>query len=59
MKKRHKTVYISGPITGVADYMDKFAKAETELGDRNLNVVNPARVLEPVACVLDYDELCK
>lgn len=37
-------VYISGPITGTTDYMERFAMAERELTDAGHTVVNPARV---------------
>lgn len=37
-------IYISGPITGTDDYMDRFAKMEEELKKEGWIVVNPARV---------------
>jgi len=37
-------VYISGPITGTTDYMERFAVAERELTAAGHTVVNPARV---------------
>lgn len=37
-------VYLSGPITGVADYMQRFDKAERKLLDAGYTVVNPAMV---------------
>ncbi len=37
-------VYISGPITGTTDYMERFAMAERELTDAGHTVVNPAKV---------------
>lgn len=36
--------YISGPITGTDDYMERFAVAEQELRDKGIKVVNPAAV---------------
>lgn len=36
-------IYISGGITGVKDYMEKFSKAEEMLSE-NYAVVNPARL---------------
>lgn len=37
-------IYISGPITGTDDYMERFAKAEEALIARGHSVVNPAKV---------------
>lgn len=37
-------VYLSGPITGTDDYMERFAKAEQELTEQGYVVVNPAKV---------------
>ena len=37
-------VYISGPITGTTDYIQRFDKAEQTLADAGYEVVNPARV---------------
>ena len=39
-----KKVYISGPITGTKDYMEKFAKAEEVLKSKGYSVINPAKV---------------
>lgn len=38
-------IYISGPITNDKDYLEKFAKAETELRLQGVEVVNPAEIL--------------
>ena len=35
-------MYISGPITGDPDFMEKFLKAEKHLKARGFEVVNPA-----------------
>lgn len=35
-------VYISGPITGTEDYMERFAKAEEKLTAAGHQVYNPA-----------------
>lgn len=35
-------VFISGPITDVEDYREKFKKAETELLEKGYTVMNPA-----------------
>lgn len=37
-------VYISGPITGTNDYLERFNKAESHLIDLGYTVVNPALV---------------
>jgi nucleoside 2-deoxyribosyltransferase len=37
-------IYISGPITGTKDYMERFAKAEAELKAEGHEVINPAEV---------------
>ncbi len=37
-------IYISGPITGTSDYMERFAAAEKRLQQEGHVVVNPARV---------------
>lgn len=39
-----KIVYLSGPITGTDDYMERFARAEERLTKRGYAVINPARV---------------
>ncbi len=36
-------VYISGPITGTTDYIERFDKAESELNAAGCDTVNPAR----------------
>ena len=39
-------IYISGPITGTTDYMERFAAAERELWDNGWDdIVNPAGIL--------------
>ncbi|MDE7309596.1 MAG: DUF4406 domain-containing protein [Lachnospiraceae bacterium] len=37
-------LYISGPITGTEDYMERFAAAQKELEEEGWSVVNPALV---------------
>ena len=41
-------VYISGPITGVDDYRERFAAAATLLRDQGHTVVNPANLIGSV-----------
>ena len=36
-------VYISGPITGTEDYMERFARAEEWLTEHGYEAVNPAK----------------
>ena len=38
-----KTIYISGKITGIDDYENRFAKAEAELEAKGFNVLNPVK----------------
>lgn len=37
-------VYISGPITGINDYLEKFNNAEEYLTEQGYTVINPAKV---------------
>lgn len=37
-------IYISGPITGTSDYMERFARAERKLSSLGYTVINPVRV---------------
>ena len=37
-------IYISGPITGIKGYMEKFKAAEHKLTEMGYTVINPARV---------------
>ena len=41
---RDNRVYISGPVTGIDDYMERFSKAEKELEAQGFGVINPAKV---------------
>ena len=43
-KKQTEHIYISGPITGISDYMERFEKAEKELIENGYSVINPAKV---------------
>lgn len=55
--KAAKRLYLSGPITGHHDYMDHFCKCEESLRAAGFDVINPARVMEPVADSLTYEEI--
>lgn len=39
-------IYIAGPITGIPDYKERFAKAEAELKAKGHAVMNPAALPE-------------
>lgn len=43
-------IYISGAMTGTDDYMERFAKAEKLLRERNpaADIINPTKVLAPL-----------
>ena len=41
-----RRVYLSGAITGIANYAINFAKAEKDLKERGYEVVNPVKVGE-------------
>ena len=43
-EKQTERIYISGPITGTKDYMQRFEKAEMELTEKGYSVINPAKV---------------
>ena len=43
---RKKVIYISGPITGKANYQKDFERAEAELRSRGCTVLNPAKLPE-------------
>ena len=49
-------VYISGPITGVPDYMEKFEAAEKELIEKGFTVVNPAKINYGMPEDMTYEE---
>ena len=52
-------IYISGPITGTDDYMERFAKAEKELTEQGYSVVNPAKVNAQLPEDTTYEEYMK
>ena len=54
----NKRVYLSGGITGVSDYKDKFYDAEMKLKDLGYNVINPAKINDMLP-PLEYDEYMK
>lgn len=42
---RDNRVYISGLVTGIDDYMERFSNAEKELKEQGFSVVNPKGVI--------------
>ena len=52
-------VYISGPITGTTDYMERFAAAEEELKKKGYDVFNPARVNQGMPEVSTWEDYMK
>lgn len=56
------TVYISGGITDVPDFKDRFKKAENHLRELGFNVINPAGLQDNVTVGdfthSDYMDIC-
>lgn len=52
-------VYISGPITGTSDYQKRFARAESYLRQQGYEVINPAKILEPLPESTTWEEYMK
>ena len=48
--------YISGPISGTKDYMERFAEAEKQLKKKGYSVVNPAAVNAMLPADTTYEE---
>lgn len=52
-----KRCYISGPITGIADYMERFANVEYDVAERyGFSVVNPARIIAEMPPDTSYED---
>lgn len=54
-------VYISGPITGTDDYLDRFTKAQREIESWGQDVINPAplgSILPEKASHEDFMHIC-
>ena len=51
--------YISGPITGTDDYMERFAEAEERLKNKGYSVINPAAVNSMLPEGTTYEEYMK
>lgn len=44
-RRRHMTIYIAGPMTGIENYnFDRFNAKETELTEKGHQVLNPAKI---------------
>lgn len=55
--RREKRCYLSGPITGVEWYMEKFDKYEYDIIQMfGWTVINPARVNGGMPCDTSYEE---
>ena len=52
-------VYISGPITGTADYMERFQRVEDRMAAAGIVAINPARVNAQLPETLMHDEYMK
>lgn len=52
-------VYISGPITGTSDYMERFNNAQKYLESKGYSVVNPALVNSNLPKDTSYDDYMK
>lgn len=53
---RRYTVYISGPITGRKDYMEKFKEAEEAIEQAGYAVINPAKVNAQLPEDAEYED---
>ncbi len=49
-------IYLSGPITGTDDYMERFAKAQKKLEEEGYSVINPALVNSNMPEDTTYEE---
>lgn len=53
---KYMRVYISGPITGTDDYMERFTAVESQLIQEGYTVVNPAAIMEHMPPDTVYEE---
>lgn len=54
-----KRIYISGPITGTEDFMERFSKAQKELEKQGYSVMNPAHANSYMPDDATYEEYMK
>lgn len=53
-------IYISGPVTGTEDYMERFAAVEKEMEAEGYDVINPAKINKHLpAPATSYEEYMK
>lgn len=59
--KNKNLIFISGPITGIKDYKDKFNEAEKYLQNNGfVNIINPAKVAEALPVdAIKYEDFLK
>lgn len=51
-------VYLSGPITGVVDYKERFKRAQRELWSQGFDwVINPAEVIQHLPRRMTYEQI--
>lgn len=58
-KRNNFIVYISGAVSGTADYMDRFAAAEKHLSNMGYTVINPARINAQLPSETTYEQYMK
>lgn len=51
-----KRLYLSGPITGVDDYFERFQRAFLALEEAGYNVINPAQLYQVMPDDATYEE---
>ena len=56
---RKNRVYISGPITGIPDYLENFEKVEKELTKAGYSVINPAKLNANMPDGIEYEEFLR
>jgi len=49
-------IYLSGPVTGIEDYEDKFLKAEIAVRRKGYKVINPAPLYKVMPSDATYEE---
>lgn len=56
---RNSKVYLSGPITGVVDYKERFKRVQRELWNQGFSwVVNPAEIIQHYPrALMTYDQI--
>lgn len=55
---RNSKVYLSGPISGTADYKERFKKKQRELWDMGISsVMNPAEIISHCPYGMTYKDI--